>query len=405
MASQRMQAEDLSGALSWGERAIALATEIEDVRTLVTALASVGGAKLKAGAGGWEELERSRALAEEAGLEAEAARAHVNLYAAAEAYRRYDEIDASFEAAAAYCIEHDLEPWLVFLRAVRSITLLHRGRWEEAADLAAMVVAGPASEDTVWIALAVLAALRSRRGDSDAPQALDRALRAAEPLGGMTAVGWVRAIRAEAAWLAGDPERARAEALAGWDMVEPDSHGWGAGELAVWLWRTGDIPAQPAGLTFAEPYRRSIRGDPEAASVAWTQLGCSFDAALALCDSSDEEALRRAVGSFSALGAGAAVTMARRAMRAAGARVVAVGPRSRTRSNPFGLTGRELEVLELVAEGMEDREIAERLVLSPRTVSHHVSSVLSKLGASGRKQAVRTYLAAMDRQSESGSSP
>jgi DNA-binding NarL/FixJ family response regulator len=67
---------------------------------------------------------------------------------------------------------------------------------------------------------------------------------------------------------------------------------------------------------------------------------------------------------------------------------VPVGPRAATRKNPLRLTRRELEVLELLAEGLTNPEMARRLYLSERTVAHHVSSVLQKLGEPNRARAV-----------------
>ena len=56
-------------------------------------------------------------------------------------------------------------------------------------------------------------------------------------------------------------------------------------------------------------------------------------------------------------------------------------------ANPAGLTPRQLAVLELLREGMTNAEIADRLVVSVRTVDHHVAAVLGKLGVRSRREA------------------
>jgi membrane protein implicated in regulation of membrane protease activity/DNA-binding CsgD family transcriptional regulator len=58
-------------------------------------------------------------------------------------------------------------------------------------------------------------------------------------------------------------------------------------------------------------------------------------------------------------------------------------------ANPSGLSPREIEVLRLVALGLSNDEIAKRLVVSPRTVDHHVSHILTKMSADNRTEAVR----------------
>jgi len=80
---------------------------------------------------------------------------------------------------------------------------------------------------------------------------------------------------------------------------------------------------------------------------------------------------------------------ARRRLRELGVRGLARGPRPATRANPANLTTSELEVLALVAEGLRNAEIAERLFISAETVEHHVSAILAKLGVHTRGEAAK----------------
>src|SRR4029078_13381963 len=88
------------------------------------------------------------------------------------------------------------------------------------------------------------------------------------------------------------------------------------------------------------------------------------------------------------LGAEPLVKHVARRMRELGIR----GPlaqRDSTRPKPAGLTARQLEVLTLLAAGLTNTEIAERLVVSQRTAEHHVAAVLTTLGVKTRREAAR----------------
>ena len=146
------------------------------------------------------------------------------------------------------------------------------------------------------------------------------------------------------------------------------------------------IPEPIPGVA-AEPYALQFAGRWERAAQAWTALGCPYDAALALGDAQDDGALRRALGELHRLGARPAAAIVARRLRTRGARGLPRGPRPATRDNPANLTPRELEVLELVAQGLRNVDIAERLVVAEKTVDHHVSAILRKLGVSTRRHA------------------
>jgi DNA-binding CsgD family transcriptional regulator len=131
-----------------------------------------------------------------------------------------------------------------------------------------------------------------------------------------------------------------------------------------------------------------MAGDWHAAAAFWERVGCPYEQALALVDG-DEAAQRAALEIFERLGARPAAELARRRLRGAGVRTLPRGPRPTTQANPRGLTPRQLEILLLLAEGLHNAEIADRLSTTSKTVEHHVTAVLAKLEARSRIEAVR----------------
>ena len=135
----------------------------------------------------------------------------------------------------------------------------------------------------------------------------------------------------------------------------------------------------------AEPYRLQIRGDVDAAGRAWRALGCPYETADAWRESDDVTLVRAALDIFTDLGALPGRARAAHRLRELGVRSVPRGPRTPAGTDPDGLTEREQEIRRWLTVGSTDAEIAARLHLSTRTVSHHVSAVLRKTGASSRR--------------------
>jgi DNA-binding CsgD family transcriptional regulator/tetratricopeptide (TPR) repeat protein len=378
--------EDGRRAVAWAMRAVELGEQLGETEVVLRsrAVIEIVGYRGRV-SGSAVRLEQLLESAERAGLEASAARIRMNLAVLAINQYSYADVDRHIEAGLAYCGERDIEIYGRYLHSCRARVALDRGRWDEAMEAASFALhdPGPSVVPRIW-SLVVLALARLRQGDPTFEEPLDRAAILAERQGQSVALVPVAVARAEAAWLEGRHDDVleatgaaleRAVAQRAWRQI---------GELSRWRWRVG-VRDHPAGA--GGPDVATLAGDWQEAARHWCAYGCPYEAALALCDADDDDALKHAHAELQRLGARPAAAIVMQRLRDRGVRSLPRGPNTAARQNPAGLTARELEVLALVAEGLRNAQIAERLVVSPRTVDHQVSAVLRKLGAQTRGEA------------------
>jgi DNA-binding CsgD family transcriptional regulator/tetratricopeptide (TPR) repeat protein len=289
------------------------------------------------------------------------------------------------EGAAALAGQVDLWDGEAIVAHVEALAALRAGRHDQARRLARFVLDQthlPARTYPLMAAATIVARVAIRTGDVIG-DLLDRAWDAATGKAWDLDLVWPLASTTEEAALYGhDVSRHAARVEAAWRLIAESEDPASRGELLV---RRPDLAGNITAEDVDEPWQQLAVGDWRGAAAVWQDRGCPFERAEALA-LGDETAVRDALGLFEEIGAVPAADRARARLRAMGVEDVPL--RDRRSPAEATLTRRQLEVLTLVAEGLTDRQIADRLFLSPKTVGHHVSAVLERLAAPSRTAAV-----------------
>lgn len=382
-------------AAYWGQQAMTMAARFGDTATQVQSMVTVGTALLFSGQPeGGSRMEEALRLALAHGLHEEAARVYTN-------HSEYAIVTGDLALAErlvlqglAFDAKHGLDAWLGYLSGRHAQLRLEQGRWEEAETLAraALAVEGR----TVLMRLpasTVLARLQARRGTPQALTLLQEVLRTAQSMGEMQRIAPARLAAIEHHYLHDEQPLLHGQLRALVEQAGQLLRPWDAGALRLWLQRAG-LPAVPGlGLQPTPAQALELGGDHEAAARQWARQGLPFEAALACLAGAraGKTALAAAAAEgFQQLGC---VPGLQAVQRLAGAAPARRGPYRAARRHPLGLTAKEVQVLALMAEGASNAEIATRLSRSQRTVETHVSSILDKLSAANRLEAVLRVLA------------
>jgi ATP/maltotriose-dependent transcriptional regulator MalT len=387
-ADLAMEAHEADSAIESAQRAIALAERWSNTEILCDALTTLGTMRLIIGdIAGWQDLNRCLQLALEHGLQEQVASAYTDLAAMAVSRRQYEQASGYMGAGLTYCEERDLDFARPYILAYRARMRFEQGDWNGASEDVEAVLRHPRTAATTRIpALRTLAHLRVRRGDPDVSGIVEEARALAGPTPVLQHGGMLALVCAEAAWLAGDRDGVIREVQPVYERAQSRRDPRMTGELAAWLWRVGALEEPPADI--AEPYAMEISGDWRGAASAWKSLGCPYEHASLLGWNGTEAEQLQALAILEQLGATPAARSLRRQMRVRGVRRIPRGSQATTRRHPHGLTKREAETLALMNEGLRNAAIARRLFVSTKTIDHHVSAILTKLGVHSRAAAI-----------------
>lgn len=337
-----------------------------------------------------ELMRESLELALRHGHHEHAARGYTNLGELLYRFGMLDELAGCVAEGLAFTRDRGFWSHAYNLDVHRCLLLMRRGEWPAAeAGLAALAERATDAGMLTVYDQPPYARLLARRGAPEAGEILRASWAHGQRQGSLIGLGYPGTALAEWAWLNGQ----RMVAAKVCDLWRRHADRPGAApmwaEILRYCKRAG-LPAAPfPGCP--EPWASGLRGDWRAAAEGWARLGDPYEQALELAASDETEPTLAALRILDDLGATAAAAIVRRRLKALGVRTVPRGPAIATRSHPAGLTARQADVLELVAAGLTNAEIAQKLVLSVRTVDHHVSAILTKLGVSSRRHAAARH--------------
>ncbi len=373
-------------AVKWGEKAINLARSLNDLDTEVHALNNIGCAKMAADdKTGEDYLIRSLQLSLQNVFFEHAARAYTNLGSCYLGQRNLSEADKYFATGLEYCNGQDLFTYGLCLVGHYAYAKLCLGKWEEAIELSNVILKRDdlASANSV-IPLCVLGLIRARRNDPGFIELLDKSYSLAFEIGEMEKIVIVTAAKAEIFWLQNKLNDIIGEIESAFLKQKESNNIWNIGVFAYWLWKGNRLSEIPQNI--AEPYLLQIKGEWKSAAKLWEKLNCPYEQAMALSEG-DEAAMKHAIEIFESFGASAASQLIKQKMRKQGVKSIPKGPIKATRKNLAGLTTRQVEVLKLLGKGLSNNEIGNKLFISPKTVDHHISAILSKLNIHSRFEA------------------
>lgn len=300
---------------------------------------------------------------------------------------RHIEARPYLDLAARAAREHGLTRAVFHLEGQQCQVLLLTGDWDRAERRLRALLASEGDPGTnVVPPLSVLGRILARRGDPEATSLIERSWQVADTTGEDQKRANAGGARLELAWLQGDDDEVR---RLGWQLVElavETHHTYLRAEALRCLKRIGEhvapfegcLPAFAAGLT----------GDWASAAKLWERANNPYERALELVESPDRSTAFDGLRMLDRLGAVATAERVRQQLRARGLRGVPRGPRHSTRAQPGNLTMRQTEILGLVADGLTNAEIADRLVVSKRTIDNHLTAILAQLDVTSRHAAV-----------------
>jgi len=389
MAHLKMQSDETAECIYWGKKAIVTAKEVFDESTIADVLNSLGTALMlndSSRSRGEAFLHESLQFALKNSSHEVVANAYSSIGTNALTIKKYELAKKSLEEGIDYCKEKDLDSMKLYMLAWKSRLYTETGKWEEALNTGLKVLSNKSiSAPTKIIALCVVATLKIRRGENGAIPLLIEAKSMAFETVELVRIIPVFMALLEYEWLTGEPQ-IETELLSQTisHMIELGKFRKEGSRFYFWLKKAGKEFLLPQVIKDVALNGRGNNGNAD----YWEKIGSPYEYALALFDGNEHDK-RKSIAIIRELRAVPVLEKLKREMKYDGIKGIPRGLRQTTSENPAKLTGREMDVLQLIKEGIRNKEIASRLFISPKTVDNHITSILFKLDVNSRGKAAQ----------------
>lgn len=371
MAFLKLQSDEADACIYWGEKTLSIAKEINSEEARVYALNSMGAVMMlnrQTIQKGIEMLRQSMDIAVQHSYYEHVARAYTSLGCNAVAMKEYSLAEKILEEGINYCEEKDFDSLKLYMLGWKARLKLETGNFNEAYHILNDLMCSESLFAIIEIgALAIMATIKMRRGDTGLHTLLMEAKAKAFTIMELQRLLPVTEALLEYEWITGNSHLTENEIDIVLDLIDAVKKDMTGSNFYYWLSKR----------------RKNSKNE----AVDWRKPGCPYEEALTLYEG-DEDDKKKAISIMSALGADAVYEKLKQDMRNAGIKSIPRGIRKSTKGNSALLTVRELDVLDLLKEGIQNKEIAGRLFISPKTVDHHISSILTKLDTNSRSKAV-----------------
>ena len=389
MSQLKMLSNEDAESIEWGNKAAELARALNDEEVLAHALNNLGAAQMLDPARKEKALgllQESLSIALRNSYHEHASRAYCNIISHSVVLKDWELVGQSLTEGLCYFEERDLDAWTNYKLTWKARMLMATGDWEQAEVITRNLLKNDDQSPVVkTVALIILATLKIRAGATEGVELVQQAKALA--LSAKEHQRFIPAMIAcfEFEWLQGKQIVSSEELRMATDLVQSVENVSLNSEFSFWLQKSRgydlSLPEED------EPYALLKAEKAERAALYWEVKGCPFEQALALWEG-EEDDKRKALAIIRTLRAEAVYKKMKMDLQASGIKRIPRGLRESTMNNAAQLTEREQDVLLLLQKDAQNKQIAEALFISPKTVDHHISSILSKLEVSSRTKAV-----------------